>query len=143
MAGRPAKPDVLGSGGVNYGHGSIMRGGLASKPVPDGGPSGYSRGLMVGGEPAKKVGLRSSNDPEELKRMGNDCYKNGQFAEALSLYEKAIAMSPSNAAYHFNRAAAFMGLRRIVEAVRECEEAIRLDPTYVKAHHRLGSLLLR
>lgn len=99
---------------------------------------------MVGGEAAKKGGsLRSSNDPEELKRMGNDCYKSGLFAEALNLYEKAIAMSPSNAAYHFNRAAALMGLRRFVEAARECEEAIRLDPGYVKAHHRLGSLLLR
>ncbi|XP_057795961.1 TPR repeat-containing thioredoxin TTL1 [Salvia miltiorrhiza] len=141
MAARPAKPDVLGSGG-RYGHGSIMRGGLASKPGQDGGPAGFSRGLMVGGEPAKKAGLRGNNDPEELKRIGNDCYKNGHFAEALSLYDKAIAMSPSNAAYHFNRAAALMGLRRFVEAVRECEEAIRLDPGYVKAHHRLGSLLL-
>ncbi|KAL1563773.1 TPR repeat-containing thioredoxin TTL1-like [Salvia divinorum] len=137
MAGRAAKPEVLGSGSGRYGHGSIMRGGLGPKQGPDG-----SRGLMVGGEPAKKAGVRSSSDPEELKRMGNDCYKNGHFAEALSLYEKAIAMSPSNAAYHFNRAAALMGLRRFLEAVRECEEAIRLDPGYVKAHHRLGSLLL-
>lgn len=142
MASRPAKPDVLGSGSGNYGHGSIMRGGLASKPGSENGPPSYSRGLMVGGEPVKKMGLRSSNDPEELKRMGNDFYKNGNFAEALSRYEKAIAMSPSNAAYHFNRAAALMGLRRFVEAVRECEEAIRLEPGYVKAHHRLGSLLL-
>lgn len=120
-----------------------MRGGPASKPGSDGGPASYSRGLMVGGEPVKKMGMRNSSDPEELKRLGNDCYKNGHFAEALSLYEKAISMSPSNAAYHFNRAAALMGLRRFVEAVRECEEAIRLDPAYVKAHHRLGSLFLR
>ncbi|KAI3466052.1 hypothetical protein Pfo_022715 [Paulownia fortunei] len=142
MASRSTKPDILGSGSGNYGHGSIMRGGLVSKPGFDSGSTNYSRGLMVGGEPGKRMGVCSSNDPEELKRMGNDNYKNGHFAEALTLYEKAIAISPSNAAYHFNRAAALIGLRRLVEAVRECEEAIRLDPGYARAHHRLGSLLL-
>ncbi|KAI3457380.1 hypothetical protein Pfo_014043 [Paulownia fortunei] len=142
MASRSTKTDVLGSGSVNYGHGSIMRGGLASKPGLDSGPANYSRGLMVGGEPGKRTGVCSSSDPEELKRMGNDNYRKGLFAEAVSLYDKAIAISPGNAAYHFNRAAALMGLRRLVEAARECEEAIRLDPGYVRAHHRLGSLFL-
>lgn len=120
-----------------------MRGGLASKPGLDSGPPNYSRRLMVGGDPVKKTAVSSGGDPEELKRMGNDNYRKGQFAEALSLYDKAIAISPENAAYHFNRSAALMGLNRLVEAVRECEEAIRLDPSYVRAHHRLGSLFLR
>ncbi|KAL3636922.1 hypothetical protein CASFOL_019221 [Castilleja foliolosa] len=144
MATRATKPDVLGSGSINYGHGNIMRGvsgGLTPKLTPDNGPTNnYSRGLTFGGDPARRAG--GTNDPEELKRMGNDSYKNGHFAEALTLYDKAIAMSPANAAYHFNRAAALMGLRRLVEAVRECEEAIRLDPGYLRAHHRLGSLFL-
>ncbi|KAG6424460.1 hypothetical protein SASPL_114878 [Salvia splendens] len=128
LPGRASKPDVLGSGSGRYGHGSIMRGGDGGAP----------RGLMVGGG----GGGRSSADPEELKRLGNDCYKNAQFSEALSLYDRAIAISPANAAYRFNRAAALMGLRRLLEAVRECGAAIRLDPGYAKAHHRLGSLLL-
>ncbi|KAL2466780.1 TPR repeat-containing thioredoxin TTL1 [Abeliophyllum distichum] len=144
MASRSTKTDVLGSGTGNYGHGSIMRGGPASKPsvTTESGPINYSRGLMVGGESAKRMGTCNNNDPEELKRMGNENYKKGNFAEALSFYSKAISISPGNAPYHFNRAAALMGLRRLAEAVRECEEAIRLDPGYVRAHHRLGSLLL-
>ncbi|KAL1537710.1 TPR repeat-containing thioredoxin TTL1-like [Salvia divinorum] len=145
MASRSAKTDVLGSGSVNYGHGSIMRGGLASKPGLDTSPPAFSRGLMVGGEPVKRavpLPVCGGGDPEEVKRMGNESYKKGNFAEALSLYDKAIALSSGNAAYHFNRAAALMGLRRLVEAARECEEAIGLDPGYVRAHHRFGSLLL-
>ncbi|XP_042019384.1 TPR repeat-containing thioredoxin TTL1-like [Salvia splendens] len=141
MTSRSAKTDVLGSGSVNYGHGSIMRGGLASKPALDASPPVFSRGLMVGGEPVKRAAVSGGSDPEEVKRMGNESYRKGNFAEALSLYEKAIALSPGNAAYHFNRAAALMGLRRLVEAARECEHAIGLDPGYVRAHHRLGSLL--
>ncbi|CAA2998560.1 TPR repeat-containing thioredoxin TTL1-like [Olea europaea subsp. europaea] len=143
MGSRSTKTDVLGLGTANYGHGSIMRGGLASKP--DGGlptSPNHSSGLIVGGEPVKKMGMHISNDPEELKRTGNENYKKGHFAEALGFYDKAIAISPGNATYHFNRAAALMGLKHLPEALRECEEAIRLDPGYVRARHRLGSLLL-
>nr|GMC70251.1 TPR repeat-containing thioredoxin TTL1 [Ipomoea batatas] len=148
MASKATKTDVLGSGTGNYGHGSIMRGGGAPKTAGavGGGTDGSvaiamnSRGLMIGGETMKR-GMRSS-DPEEMKRLGNEHYKKGNFHEALNLYEKAIAISPGNAAYHCNRAAALIGLKRFTEAVRECEEAIRLDPKYIRAHHRLGSLFL-
>ncbi|CAN1248995.1 TPR repeat-containing thioredoxin TTL1 [Linum perenne] len=82
-------------------------------------------------------------DPEEVKRAANDMYKKGNFSEALALYEKAIALSPANAAYRSNRAAALMSLGRVAEAVRDCEEAVRLDPNYSRAHQRLASLLIR
>lgn len=88
-------------------------------------------------------GTMLSTDAEEVKRAGNEAYRAGNFAEALSLYERAVSISPGNATYRFNRAVALMGLRRLAEAVKECEEAIRLDPGYVKAHHRLGSIFLR
>ncbi|XP_022862801.1 TPR repeat-containing thioredoxin TTL1-like [Olea europaea var. sylvestris] len=137
---RSTKTDVLGSGTANYGHGSIMRSGAASKPAAttDCGPANYSRG----GEPMRRRGVDNSSDPEEMKKTGNENYKKGNFSEALRLYDKAIAISPGNAAYHYNRSAALMGLRRLAEAVRECEEAIRLDPGYTRAHHRLGSLFI-
>ncbi|XP_073303431.1 TPR repeat-containing thioredoxin TTL1-like [Primulina huaijiensis] len=142
MAGRATKSDTLGSGSGNYGHGSIMRGHGATKPA-DTGAANYSRGVMVGGEWERKMGACSSIDPEDLKRMGNDSYKKGHFEVALTLYEKAILIFPGNAAYHCNRAAALIGLRRLPEAVTECEQAIKLDPGYARAHQRLGSLLLR
>ncbi|XP_019193216.1 PREDICTED: TPR repeat-containing thioredoxin TTL1-like isoform X2 [Ipomoea nil] len=130
MASKSSKTDVLGSGTGNYGHGSIIRGfGSSNKPTN-----------LMAEETQKREML--SNDPEELKRIGNENYKKGHFAEALNLYDKAISISPGNAAYHCNRAAALIGLKRLVEAVRECEEAIRLDPRYVRAHQRLGSLFL-
>nr|GLL16524.1 TPR repeat-containing thioredoxin TTL1-like isoform X1 [Ipomoea trifida] len=135
MASRASKTDVLGSGTGNYGHGSIIRGGFGTTHKPT-----NLRGSLMAEETQKKEML--GNDPEELKRIGNENYKKGNFAEALNLYDKAISISPGNAAYHCNRAAALIGLKRLVEAVRECEEAIRLDPRYVRAHHRLGSLFL-
>ncbi|GLT61123.1 hypothetical protein SLA2020_338500 [Shorea laevis] len=50
---------------------------------------------------------------------------------------------PENAAYRSNRAAALTALGRLGEAVRECEEAVRLEPDYGRAHQRLASLYLR
>ncbi|OMO98868.1 Tetratricopeptide-like helical [Corchorus capsularis] len=124
MASRPSnKTDTLGGGKGNYGHGSIMRG-----------------GVVAGGGGAK---LGSTSDPEELKRAGNEMYKKGNFVEALALYDKAISISPENAALRSNKAAALTAVGRLSEAVRECEEAVRLDPGYGRAHQRLSSLYLR
>ncbi|KAE8724862.1 Inactive TPR repeat-containing thioredoxin TTL3 [Hibiscus syriacus] len=113
------KTDTLGDGKGNYGHGSIIRGGGGAK-------SGAA-----------------TADPEEMKRAGNEMYKRGNFSEALTFYDKAISISPENAAYRSNRAAALAADGRLGEAVRECEEAVRLDPGYGRAHQRLSTLYLR
>ncbi|KAK7324536.1 hypothetical protein VNO77_28171 [Canavalia gladiata] len=133
-ASRSSRTDVLGSGLGNYGHGSIMRGGGKAEVV--------SGSRCVGVNEAVKRGVQSV-DPEELKRAGNEHYKRGHFADALNFYDRAIAMSPASAAYRSNRAAALTGLGRLGEAVRECEEAVRLDPNYGRAHQRLASLFVR
>ncbi|XP_022740268.1 inactive TPR repeat-containing thioredoxin TTL3-like [Durio zibethinus] len=87
--------------------------------------------------------LSTRMDPETLKIMGNEDYKNGNFAEALALYEAAIAIDSNKAAYRSNKSAALAALGRILEAVFECREAIRIEPHYHRAHHRLANLYLR
>lgn len=84
-----------------------------------------------------------SSNPEDVKRSGNEMFNKGCFHEALKLYDRALELSPTNATYHSNRGAALRGLGRIGEAVIECEKAIELDPNFTRAHHRLGTLLLR
>lgn len=137
MAIRSSRTDVLGSGSGHYGHGSIMRGGAAATAAK---PCGGGE-IRITGEPGKRQ--ISKTDHEELKRAGNEMYRWRNFIEALNLYDKAIVLSPGNASYRCNRAAALMGLKRLPEAVRECDEALRLDPEYLRAHRRLGSLFLR
>ncbi|XP_010517786.1 PREDICTED: inactive TPR repeat-containing thioredoxin TTL3-like [Camelina sativa] len=117
------RTETLCTGTGNYGHGNVVRSGS-------------------GGGGGKAAGNNGEN-PEELKRLGNDMYRRGKFSEALSLYDRAISISPENAAYRSNRAAALTALRRLGEAVKECLEAVRLDPSYSRAHQRLASLYLR
>lgn len=130
VARAAARSDVLGSGTGNYGHGSIMRGGA---------------GGLSGGKSSTESARTSGTgmDPEGVTRMGNEWYKKGHFAEALRFYDRAVEICPGTAACRNNRAAALTGLGRLAEAVKECEEAVRLDPGYGRAHHRLALLHLR
>ncbi|XP_026434587.1 inactive TPR repeat-containing thioredoxin TTL3-like isoform X1 [Papaver somniferum] len=87
--------------------------------------------------------LSTRLDPETLKAMGNEEYKQGNFAEALAFYDRAIGLDPDMASYRSNKSAALTGLGRLLEAVFECREAIKIDPTYRRAHYRLATLCLR
>ncbi|XP_074280153.1 TPR repeat-containing thioredoxin TTL1-like [Silene latifolia] len=81
--------------------------------------------------------------PEELKSMGNDVYKQGRYEEALMLYNQAIALDSNMAAYWSNKSAALTALGRLLEAVVACKEAVKIDPLYPRAQHRLATLYFR
>lgn len=141
MSRSTPRSDVLGSGTGNYGHGSIMRGGAGpGRPPAECSPSTGSPEMAAATAVRRAM---ASTDPEEVKKAGNEQYKMGHFSDALKLYDRAISMCPANATCHSNRAAALIGLGRLAEAVRECEEAVKLDPSYWRAHQRLASLYIR
>lgn len=87
--------------------------------------------------------LSKTMDPEELKELGNMEFTQGRFAEALALYDRAAVLDPGKATYWSNKAAALTGLGRILEAAGECQEAVRIDPAYYRAHNRLANLYFR
>ena len=140
------KSMVLGPGSKSYGYGSVVRGNSYSPTT-----SVSSSGTLViassstGGSEVDTSWQRVMNspNPEEAKRLGNEMFKKGCFIDALKFYDRALKLSPTNAKYHSNRAAALSGLGRIGEAVIECEQAIQLDPNLARAHHRLATLLIR
>ncbi|CAA6658817.1 unnamed protein product [Spirodela intermedia] len=75
--------------------------------------------------------------------MGNEEYMKGKFVEALALYDRAILISPETAAYWSNKAAALTELGRFLEAANVCREAVRIEPGFCRAHHRLAKLYIR
>lgn len=82
-------------------------------------------------------------DHEAFKNIGNERYKQGRFEEAIALYTEAIGMDSSIACYYSNRSAAFIGVGKLVDAILDCKIAIRIDPSYHRAHYRLATLFLR
>lgn len=77
-------------------------------------------------------------EAEKFKALGNEKLSAGLSAEAIELYNKAIALNPSNAVYYGNRAAAHSTLQQHESAIVDCKRAIELDPKYIKAYSRLG-----
>ena len=127
---------TLGYGNVNSGGGYVATRTNVAAPA-----TVTTKSQDQSGSLCRAISTRM--DPETLKIMGNEDYKNGNFAEALALYDAAIAIDPNKAAYRSNKSAALTALGRILDAVFECREAIRIEPHYHRAHHRLGNLYLR
>lgn len=75
---------------------------------------------------------------EKLKTEGNMAMNKGLFNDAIALYTRAISHDAKNAVYYCNRAAAHSKLRNHQQAIVDCKVAIEIDPTYSKAHGRLG-----
>lgn len=132
-----SRSDVLGSGTGHYGHGSIMRGTprTPARTSIDAPPSFASRSATSS--------LGSSATAQEVTHLGNECYRKGRYADALRHYDRAVALCPDSASCRGNRAAALIGLGRLADAHRECEEAIRLDLASGSAHGRIANLYLR
>ncbi|OAY76833.1 TPR repeat-containing thioredoxin TTL1-like [Ananas comosus] len=136
MGAAAPRSDVLGSGTGHYGHGSIMWGGSASASASAAATSGDSPSSSSKRAPTAAT-------LQDVIKVGNEHYKKGNYAEALRLYDRAVAMCPDSASCRSNRAAALVGLGRLCDAAKECEEALQLDPANTRAHHRLASVNLR
>jgi len=75
---------------------------------------------------------------EENKNKGNDEMVAGKFDEALLCYNRAIELDGTKAVYFCNRAATFTKMERYVDALRDCQIACQLHPTYARAYGRMG-----
>jgi len=71
----------------------------------------------------------------EEREKGNALFKEQKFAEAITHYTEAIKRNPQDARNFSNRAATYTKLMAFPEALKDCEEALAVDPTF-------GSFLL-
>ena len=77
----------------------------------------------------------SKTNPDALKEAGNKAFGNGSFEEAIKYYTQAIELTPSHI-YYANRANAYLELTNFEACIKDCDEAIRIDPKYVKSYIR-------
>jgi len=77
---------------------------------------------------------------EEAKQRGNVHFRAKEFSKAVIEYEDAVKRAPKNATIRNNLAAALCKIMDFNGAKRQIEEAIALDPTYVKAWARKGDI---
>lgn len=79
---------------------------------------------------------------EEWKAKGNAEFSQKNYSKAVEYYTEAIKKYPNNCIYFSNRAACHLTTGDNNAAIADCEEAIRLDPRFVKSYIRLGTALM-
>ncbi|GBP51153.1 RNA polymerase II-associated protein 3 [Eumeta japonica] len=95
-------------------------------------------------------GVKSEKLREEAqyeKEKGNNFVKQEKWDDAISCYNRAIELIKDDAIYYANRALCHLKKESLHLAEADCSQALKLDPTYVKALQRraaarekLGSL---
>ncbi|KAL9267136.1 TPR repeat-containing thioredoxin TTL4-like protein [Drosera capensis] len=134
---------VFGLGGCNYGHGSIINGTVKTlKGIARESEASCSK-MSDAVKEGSCLPFVNAKVADELKNAGNEEYKRGMYTNAISMYDKAIALYPRNAVCHNNKAVALAALGKLRDAIEECLEAITCDPTYSRAHFRVGTLYTR
>ena len=90
--------------------------------------------------PSKPAGPTAQDkaSADKLKQKGNTLMSGKNYDEAIDTYTKAIDLDPTNPVYYSNRAAAYSSKGDHLSAVGDAGKAIKVDPSYVKAYHRLG-----
>lgn len=76
------------------------------------------------------------------KEQGNALFKAAKYSEAVDLYTKAIDEDGPTVALYGNRAFCHIKLENFGSAIADADEALKLDPRYVKAYYRRGTALL-
>lgn len=107
----------------------------ASANVPKAAPAAAS---------APEAAPAAGDAADQAKASGTARYKEGAYKEALGEYQRALGLLPADDRERRvpllgNCAAACLMLRRAEECIRNCEEALGLDPQNSKIRARLAS----
>ena len=96
--------------------------------------------VALSSSPPKPAGPTAEDkaNADKLKQKGNSLMSGKKYDEAIQSYTEAINHDSTNPVYYSNRAAAHSSKGDHLLAIGDAEKAIEVDPSYVKAYHRLG-----
>lgn len=89
--------------------------------------------------------LKIVKNLHRMKEDGNTAYKAGRWQSAIDKYSEALQVDPANKSTNSkilqNRALCYNRLKDYEKAISDCEEAVRLDPSYTKARKTKATAL--
>eukprot|EP00062_Callorhinchus_milii_P023103 gi/632981585/ref/XP_007907673.1/ PREDICTED: E3 ubiquitin-protein ligase TTC3-like [Callorhinchus milii] len=87
------------------------------------------------------VGSEQLKKSEDYKTKGNEEFNKGNYSAAVSLYSKAIDMSPINEILYGNRALCFLRIENYGNALGDGKRATLLKSDWPKGHYRFCTAL--
>ena len=78
---------------------------------------------------------------EELKKKGNQYFKDGEYQTAIRYYTKAINADKTNPKYFSNRAKCQQLLGNFEKGIEDAKACIKLDKSFIKAYMIYGICL--
>lgn len=74
----------------------------------------------------------------DFKTRGNEAFKEQRYEDAKELYTKSLRCNPNSAVTLSNRSAVYLHFKEYKQAIEDANQAIRVDPDFVKSYFRLG-----
>lgn len=75
---------------------------------------------------------------QTLKEEGNALVKKGEHKKAIDKYSQSLKLNPTEVTTYTNRALCYLSLKQYRDAVRDCDEALMIDSSNIKALYRRG-----
>lgn len=112
----------------------------ASRDAPESSTSSDSDDEDASAKRAPSPSLLAKADAAKVR--GNKAFNAGDHVKAVTQYSMAIRLCPDDAVYWSNRSGARCALRQYEGALEDAQRAIKLRPTWGKAHARKGAALV-
>ncbi|KAF2071780.1 hypothetical protein CYY_006908 [Polysphondylium violaceum] len=94
-----------------------------------------------------RIALKRLRLVENKKKEGNEAFSSKNYPLANQLFTEALEVDPKfdvlNSQLYSNRAATFVQMNKLSEAIQDCSKALELDPNYVKAYIRRAQCYLK
>ena len=83
---------------------------------------------------------------ESVKNKGNEIFKQKKYEEAIEEYTKILEFDPNNKKFNSlilaNRALCYQKLNKNVEALRDSNQSIKLNPFYARGYIKRGNVYM-
>jgi len=79
-----------------------------------------------------------SPEAEEARQRGNALFKEKEYVKAINAYNQGIKMHPKSAVLLSNRSAAFLALDKDFRALKDAQQCVEIEPSWVKGYYRLA-----